>query len=334
MVGAHLLLDLAGSGKRVRALKRSQSDLSTVKKVFSWYASEPEELFSRIEWFEGELLDRFSLAEGMAGSSTVIHAAARVSFNPADDAAVLEENVEGTINMVTLAADLGVSRFCHVSSIAALGDREPGKLTDEEFSWKNDKSASSYSKSKFLAEMEVWRAVHEGLPCVVVNPSVILGPGDWRNGSPRFFTTVWEGLKFYPPGSTGFVGVRDVVRAIVALTDSHDWEGFKNQRFVLSAENLSYREVFSMIAGSLNRPAPTVRAGKMMLQAGWRIASLVSRLTGKEPALTRHTARSSASDSAFDGSKITRTLDFTYTPIADAIRTTGEIFLKDHGHAG
>src|SRR5665647_475864 len=245
MLGAHLLLDLTRSGVKVRALKRKNSDLATVEKIFSWYTENSKELFQKIEWIEGDLLDRLSLKKAMDSADYVIHVAAKVSFLPSDRIAMLHENVEGTANLVDAALALKVKRFCHVSSIAALGDHDSGLPVNEEFSWKNDNRRSAYSESKFQAEMEVWRGVEEGLECVIVNPSVILGPGKWSSGSPRLFQTVAKGMKFYSSGCSGFVDVRDVSRAIVTLIQSEDWDTFKNQRYVLSAENISYREPVS-----------------------------------------------------------------------------------------
>jgi dihydroflavonol-4-reductase len=329
MLGAHLLLDLTKNGANVRALKRRNSDLPAVKKIFSWYTEDVEKLLAQIEWVDGDLMDKTSLREAMAGADAVIHAAAKVSFDPRDRETMLHENVEGTANMVDLALELGIQRFCHVSSIAALGNQDSGIPVNEELSWQNDSRRSAYSESKFQSEMEVWRGIEEGLQAVIVNPSVILGPGKWESGSPRFFHTVRNGMRFYTDGSTGFVDVRDVSRAIIGLLQSDDWDSIKNQRYVISEENLTYREVFDRIAVALNQQKPTIRANRILLQLGWRASRLVSLLTAKEPALTKETARSAVKHSQYDGSKITRTIDFSYTPIEKTIQDIGKIFLED-----
>jgi len=329
MLGAHLLLDLTRSGVKVRALKRKNSNLATVKKIFSWYTEDAEKLFRQIDWVEGDLLDSLSLKMAMDGADYVIHAAAKISFLPSDRMAMLHENVEGTANLVDAALALKVKRFCHVSSIAALGDHDSVLPVTEEFSWKNDNLRSAYSESKFQSEMEVWRGVEEGLECVIVNPSVILGPGKWDSGSPLLFQTVAKGMKFYTSGSTGFVDVRDVSRAIVTLIKSEDWDTFKNQRYVLSAENISYRELFERIAVALNQPKATIRANRILLQLAWRTSVLASVLTGKQPALTRDTARSSIRTAVYDGSKIASVIDFAYNPIEATIRDIGKIFLSE-----
>ena len=330
MLGAHLLLDLTRSGIKVRALKRVNSDLSVVKKIFSWYSSEADKLFQQIEWVEGYLSDKAALREGMTGVDAVVHAAAKVSFDPRDRISMLLENVEGTTHLVDLALELNIPRFCHVSSVAALGGQDGGLPVDESFSWKNDRRRSAYSESKFLSEMEVWRGVEEGLECVIVNPSIILGPGNWNNSSPRFFQTVGKGMKFYTSGKAGFVDVRDVSKAMIALLLSNEWDKVKNQRFVLSAENRTYREIFEMIAVAIHQPKPSIQAGRLMLQLGWRASRFASFLTGKFPALTRETARNAVKISAYDGSKITRIIDFKYSPIDQTIQDIGKIFLEEN----
>ncbi|MEI7830892.1 MAG: NAD-dependent epimerase/dehydratase family protein [Prolixibacteraceae bacterium] len=330
MLGAHLLLDLTKSGIPVRALKRKNSDLPAVKKIFYWYTADADKLFAQIEWVEGDLMDKNSLREAIKGADTIIHAAAKVSFDPRDRETMLHENVEGTANLVDLALELNIQRFCQVSSVSALGNQDFGIPVNEDLSWKNDSRRSAYSESKFQSEMEVWRGIEEELQAVIVNPSVILGPGKWESGSPRFFQTIAKGMKFYTDGSTGFVDVRDVSLAIIGLLQSENWESIKNQRYVISGENLTFREVFDGIAVALNQQKPTIRANRILLQLGWRASLLVSLITRKDPALTKETARSAGKHSKYDGSKITRTIDFGYTPIAKTIQDIGKIFLEEH----
>jgi len=329
MLGAHLLLDLTKNGVKVRALKRKNSDLGQVRKIFSWYSNDADQLFGQIEWVEGDVLDKGSLHQALEGVDTILHAAAKVSFDPRDRETVLYENVEGTANLVDLALELNIQHFCQVSSVAALGNQDFGIPVNEDLSWKNDDQRSAYSESKFQSEMEVWRGIEEGLQAVIVNPSVILGPGNWNSSSPRLFQTIAKGMQFYTTGITGYVDVRDVSRAIITLLQAKDWETIKNQRYILSAENHTYQEIFARIAVALNRPKPTIRANRFLLQLAWRASSLGSLLTGKEAALTKDTARSSVKRSMYDGSKITKIIDFSYTPIETTIRDIGKIFLDE-----
>ncbi len=330
MLGARLLLDLTGRGEKVRALKRNSSDTAFVRKFFSWYTTDFESLLARIEWIDGDLLDPDSIRPALAGVDKIFHCAAMVSFDRHDHEKMLINNIEGTIHLTELALEAGVARFCHVSSIAALGSAAPGIAVNESHAWQNDRTRSAYSESKFQSEMEVWRAIYQGLNAVIVNPSIILGPGKWNSGSPQLFSSVQKGMKFFTQGGTGFVDVADVSAAIIGLMFHPEWETLKNSRYLLNAENLAFADLFGRIADRLDKPRPSIATGKFLLGAAWRLAALVSRFTGKKPAITRETARSAAKLSFFDGSKITEAIGFRYTPIDETLDSIAAIFRKEH----
>lgn len=329
LIGSHLLYRLVSSGQKVKALKRTTSNLQQVQKVFSYYSENAEELFSQIEWVNGDILDYYGLEKLLKGVDEVFHCAAIVSFNPKERIKMIRNNVDGTANLVNAALECGVKKFCHVSSVAALGKAENGYLVGEETNWVPVKKISGYSESKFFSETEIWRGIEEGLDAVIVNPSIVLGPGNWNSGSSQIFKTVWDGMKFYTRGITGYVDVNDVVEAILQLMDDENFQKCKNQRFLLSAENLSYRDVFSQIADAFGKPHPQYHASPFLLEFVWRTAAFYGRLSGNPSAITRETAASSATVTKFDGSKITRELDFEYTPVSESIQQTAKFFLKD-----
>lgn len=276
-LGSYLLRQLLAEGYRhVRATRRADSDLSLVG---------PQA--GEVDWVEADLLDIPALEEALDGVDCVIHCAAVVSFDPRDRRKMWKINVDGTANLVNLCLERGVGKFLHVSSVAAIGRRKKLRQIDEDTKWERSKFNSQYAISKHLSEMEVWRGSVEGLPVAVVNPSIILGSGDWSTGTPRFFQNVWKGLPFYPPGGSGFVDVRDVARFLVLLLESP----VVGQRFVLNAENWTYRELFAAIAESLDKQPPWVRVSPWLNEFVWRFEWLRSRLTGSTPIVTRETAR-------------------------------------------
>jgi len=332
MVGAHLIYDLVLKGEKVRALKRRGSSLNRTEKIFSFYCVDPESFLQKIEWVEGDLLDKEGLHELLNGVDQIYHAAAIISFDSRERDAIIHNNCEGTANLVDLALSMGIPRFCHVSSIAAIGSSPEGIETSEDHPWRNSRDHSAYSESKYLSEMEVWRAILQGLNAVIVNPSVIIGPGDWKSGSSMVFSKIWRGLKFYTKGGTGFVHVRDVTSAMQLLMANETWETVKNQRYILSAENLTFHDFFNQIADNLRVSRPRIIAGKTLMKIAWRFFAIVRLLTGIKPAITRETARSAYKLSAYDGSKICRTIGFKYTPVEVSIREISLIFLNDHGH--
>ena len=220
LVGTHLLYDLVRSGKKVRALKRNSSDISSVKKVFSYYSSDVDELMKEIEWVNADLLDVYTLLDVMEGVTDVYHCAAMVSFEPKHIDEMLRVNIEGTANMVNAALEKGIRKFCHISSIATVGRSEHGAVSTEETFWKSSPDNSNYAISKYGAEREVWRAAEEGLNVVIVNPSLIIGAGNWQQSSSNMFSKAYKGIKFYTDGENGFVDVRDVASVAIKLMES------------------------------------------------------------------------------------------------------------------
>lgn len=329
MVGAHLLYDLTNKGTKVRALKRPGSDIGRTEKIFAFYTPEYHSLMQKIEWVEGDILDKDRLAELLTDIDQIYHVAAIVSFDPGERDTMIHNNCTGTANLVDLALSLKIPRFCHVSSIAAIGSPPEGIEANEEHPWRYKSDHSSYAESKFLSEMEVWRAIFQGLNAVIVNPSVIIGPGDWKSGSSMLFTKSFKGLKFYTLGGTGFVAVKDVSTAMQLLMQDDAWESVKNQRYILNAENKPFREIFNLIADALHVKRPKILAGERLLSLAWRLSAIRRLFTGMQPSITRETARSANRLSYFDGSKICRTIGLKYTPVADSIQNISTLFLKD-----
>jgi nucleoside-diphosphate-sugar epimerase len=327
LVGAHLLYELTLAGKNVKALKRETSNLQQVLKTFSYYSETPKVLFDRIEWVNGDILDYFRLENILSGVSEIYHCAAIVSFDPKERKRMITNNVEGTANLVNAALENGVKKICHVSSVAALGRLDEQHLITEETNWVPSKKISGYSESKFFSEAEIWRGIEEGLDAVIVNPSIILGPANWETGSAKMFKTVWDGMKFYTKGVTGYVDVKDVAKAMILLMDNSNFQSAKNQRYLLNAENLSYQNVFCKIADALEKPRPNIFASDFLLKLVWRAAIVAGWITRKSPVITRDIIASSNAVNNFNGNKIVKQFNFEYLPIEKSIQQTA-MFLK------
>lgn len=326
MLGAYLLSKLVENNEPIRAIKRPGSNLNNVKKVFSYYHKNHEKVFSQIEWVNADVLDSESIGLAMKDISTVYHCAAMVSFNPKKKQQMLDININGTANMVNSALDAGVTMFCHVSSIAALGESEEGlPITEETFRKPNTKY-SGYSISKYRSELEVWRGISEGLNAVIVNPSVILGAWDWINGSSAIFTKINNGLKFYTNGVTGYVYVCDVVNIMIKLTE----QKISGQRYIISAENISFRQILSMIADALNKPKPKILAKSWMLKLAVVMEAIKSSLTGKEPEITKNTAKSAQTVSEYNNQKIKSALDYEFNSIKDTVNNIAKRFKDEY----
>jgi len=262
------------------------------------------------------LLDVVGLETLMEGVEQVYHCAAVVSFNPRQKHELFKINVEGTANIVNAAINAGVQKMVHVSSVAAMGRLRQGQTVTEAMHWTEETSNSQYGKSKYLGEMEVWRGVGEGLQAVVVNPSIILGAGDWESSSSKIFKSVYDEFPWYTEGVTGFVDVKDVAAAMLQLMDSP----ISGERFILSAENKTYREIFNLIAQAFHKKLPHKKVTPLIAAIVWRLEALKSRFSGKEPLVTKETAATALTKVYFDNSKLKQSLPgWQYTALEDTI---------------
>ncbi|UMB59439.1 NAD-dependent epimerase/dehydratase family protein [Lutibacter sp. A80] len=325
LVGSHLLYQLSLENNTIRAIYRKKSNLEAVKNVFSYFSTDFEKLFKKIEWVEADITDIVTLEKAFKNITEVYHSAALVSFNPKDYNKLRKVNIEGTANIVNLCIENNIKKLCFVSSIAAVGSSINSKLIDESNEWDIEKSNYGYAISKYGAEIEVWRASQEGIPVVIVNPGVILGAGFWNTGSGNLFSKIYTGFRFYSEGITGYVSVNDVVKAMVLLMKS----GVKNERFILISENISYREIFNTIALKFNKKKPTIKVTKLMSEIGWRLEIIKSLLTNEPPLLTKHSSKSIHQKRFFSSEKIKKTVNFKFEPISKSIDHICKLFLKD-----
>jgi len=305
LLGTELIKQLLEQGHDVRAI----------------YNNTPLHAFqsNRLQQFQCNILDPTSLEEAMKEVEHVYHCAAIVTFNPARKRELFKINVEGTTNVVNAALVTGVKKLLHVSSVAALGRLRDNETITEEMNWTPETSNSNYGESKYLAELEVWRGIGEGLEAVMVNPVIILGAGDWNGGSSKIFKSVYEEFPWYAEGVSGFVDVRDVAKAMIALTESN----ISSERFIISAANRSYRDIFNLIAKAFGKKQPHKKVTPTIAKIVWRLEALKHRFTGKEPLVTKETAASAMAKVSFDNSKLTKFLPgFSYHSIEETISYT------------
>lgn len=303
LIGSHLTEALVRRGNKVKALYRSSIP--------------PQKWAKEVEWVEGDILDVVALEGAMRNVQHVYHCAAIVSFSPKRKEELFRTNVEGTANVVNASIRTKVEKLLFVSSVSALGRIRKNATVNESMNWSEETSNSDYGKSKYLAEMEVWRGIGEGLEAVIVNPTIVLGAADWTKGSTEIFKTMYEEFPWYTDGVTGFVDVKDVVEAMILLMENN----VSAQRFILNAENLPYKTLFDKIAANFGSRAPHKKVSPFMAEVVWRLEALKGKLTGKDPLLTKETAHTAQTKVYFDNSRFLNQFpDFAYTPITETVR--------------
>lgn len=311
LVGREVIRQLTQAGRSVRVLIHKQ----TITDI------EP----ALVEQVACNILDVFGLAEAMEGIEEVYHCAAIVSFEPSRKYEMYKINVEGTANVVNTALEAGVRHLVHVSSVAALGRIRENEPITEQMQWTEETSNSFYGKSKYLGEMEVWRGMSEGLDASIVNPVIILGPGNWKNGSAQIFDSIYNGFPWYSSGVSGFVDVRDVAGAMIRLMELK----LKGERYILSAGNYSYQDIFNQIADTFQIKRPHKKVTPLLAAIVWRLEALKSRITGKRPLVTKESAATALAQVRFDNHKLLQALpDFRYHSIQETISWTCNAYQK------
>jgi dihydroflavonol-4-reductase len=318
-LGQHLLRHLAAQGLRIRALFHSHPPLADLRNI------------PGVEWLQCDLLDVFAVEEAMQGVTDVYHCAAIVSFDSKARNSMLHFNTQSTANVVNESLLQGIRKLVHVSSVAAIGrSGDAAKEITEEEEWGESSYNSAYAISKYFAETEVWRGMGEGLNAVIVNPGIILGAGDWHKGSAQLMKVAYDEFPFYTSGSTSWVDVADVVKILDLLMKSD----IAGQRFILSSGNHSFREVFTSMAGALNKKPPRYRANALVTGIAWRAGKLRNMLFGTNMAITRETAITAHSSSFYSNSKLLAALPgFTYTSIHSSINLMARSFLESYSDA-
>ena len=299
LVGAHLLLHLAESETTVRAIYRVPKSIEKTKSLFKLY--QKEYLFSKIDWVQADIIDVPTLEIAFKNVDFVYHCAGLISYDPNDEDLLRKVNIEGTANIVNFCIDNKIKKLCHVSSIAALGNQQSHeKEISEETEWNPETAHSDYAISKYGAEMEIWRGQQEGLDVVIVSPGVIFGAGFWNQGSGLFFSSIKNEFPFYTNGSTGYVGVTDVVKIMIRLMNST----IVSERFTVVAENLTFKKVIFLIAENLNAKKPKIEAKPWMTAIGWRLDLFISTIFRTKRKLSKYSANSLHSSDFISNEKI------------------------------
>ena len=306
-LGSYIIQELVKKNYAVRAIRRNNT-------LPFWI---PSNILEKVEWVPGDILDVLSLEDAMDGIDTVIHSAALVSFHKKDANKLYQMNVDGTANVVNTALLKNVSRFVHISSVAAIGRKAGGVTVDESAKWEESALHTHYAQSKFKAELQVWRGIGEGLNAVILNPSTILGFGDWHTSSCAIFKQIHDGFNWYTDGLNGFVDVQDVARATITLMEST----IQAERFIINGDNWKFRQLQNEMAEGFGVKKPGYRANALLLGIAWRLEWVKSFITGNKPLLTKESARVARSETSFSNEKIKKALpDFQFTPLAITIK--------------
>lgn len=303
LLGRFIIRKLIEESYQVVGLKRAESNIKPLEDL-------------NIEWKESDILDYDTLVTSLNNVHTVIHTAALVSFNPRDADNLHTTNVEGTQNVVNTCLRAGVKRLIHISSVAALGRQKGMTKITEESKWVESNLNSDYAESKYLAELEVFRGQEEGLQIDIVNPSIILSQADWDSSSSQLFKYVWKEKPYYTEGLLNYVDVRDVVKVVHSLLQRENGSG---SRWIANGGATPAKELLSQIAIRFEKRPPRIKVSSQLVGVAATLESIRSRIVGREPIVTRQTARMAREMFHFSNQKAIQQLGITFRPLEETL---------------
>jgi len=318
LVGSHLLVELSKENESIRAIYRTKNKIELTKQIFIYYLGDDwGSYWDKIQWVEADINDIERLKIAFKGISHVYHTAGFVSFYSTDFKSCIQTNRFGTANIVNLCLKYSVSKLAYVSSTAAVGGEENIPITEVD-KWKKTPLTSGYSVSKYLAEKEVWRGIEEGLNAVIINPCVILGPGNWDDSSLTIFKKATKGLLFYPTGSNATVDVRDVAICLKKLMQS----SFSNSRFLCIGSNQSIQHLLNTISDHAKVNRPRYSISKIWVRLLSILTLPIFKLIGKKPPLSKDAIHSAYKNLSYNRQKLENALGHSFYTLDETIENS------------
>lgn len=314
-VGSHIVRALNEAGHQARVLHRSSSRLDALERL-------------QYESAHGDILDESALRTASEGCDWVFHVAAVADYWRADKSRMFEANVEGTRRVLKAAKDAGVKRVVFTSSGAAVGFRPDGKPADESVAFNLSPEHFPYGYSKVKAEEVVAEAVANGQDVVIVNPVIVMGPGDLNMISGSFILQIKKMsiLVPVPPGGVGVIDVRDVARMHIAAAE----RGRTGERYILGTANYSQREFMGMVADVVGVRRPFIPAPAFILPIAANVIDFLRKLGINTP-IDADQTRLGARFIWFDSSKAWTELARPQIDMTQSLRDTYNWY-REHGY--
>ena len=313
-IGSHVVRALVARGERVRCLYRPNSERSDL-------------LDLAVDWVLGDVTDRESLKRAMTGVDTVFHCAADYRLYARDPSELYRNNVEGTRNVLELAAELGVGKVVYTSSVGTLALHGRGSA-NENARARIDDMVGDYKRSKFLAEQIAEEWIQRGLPVVVVSPSTPIGERDVKpTPTGRIIVDFLNGrLPAYVDTGLNVVDVRDVAEGHLLAAE----RGRPGEHYILGNRNLTLEQMLGLLASLTGRRPPRFKLPHWVPLAIAHVEAPVARWLGRDPRVPLDGVRMSRSFMFFDTSKAVRELGVPQSPIETAFERAVSWFIDHH----
>jgi dihydroflavonol-4-reductase len=314
-IGNNVVRACLAAGWAVRAFRRANSP--------TWMLDRLD-----VEQAIGDLHDQKSLTAAMRGCDLVFHAAAYYPRHSLDMAGSQRDAVSGMRHVLRAAAEASVGRLVYTSTLTTIGPpAEPGRLADERDFYLPGSTDSAYFECKWAMETEAWRAIAEGLPVVIVNPTAVFGPWDIKPTTGEILLNVAKGrLPFWLDLELNVVDARDVGQGQVLAAE----QGRTGQRYILGGENLTLRHALTVTAQEAGVRPPRWRASLGLVGAAVRTAEILGRLPLIKPLPLEH-FKTLREWRALDTARAQRELGFEARPFIETVRDTLAWF-REYGY--
>ncbi len=335
LIGSNLVAEMVKAGYTdIVIIVRNRERMGGLERTFGFHGLTLSG--SSVDIVDLDFSDTESLERAFKGADTVFNCAGAIMQGEMTAQQLIDNNVSVTRSVVEASLAAGVKKIIHTSSITVL--QPPGDhttpITEEDMA-EATAYDSGYTRSKYYADMEIARGRDKGLQTVIVMPAVVLGEGDWSlNGSSALIPFISRGLPVYAEGVMAYVDVRDVGRAMIALDGCPEADG---EAFIVAGGNLSYRELITWGAGAAGKRKPWLRIGKGLLLTGYGIVrGLAWAGLMKSHGLKRENLDSVLYGNRYDGSRIEKFCNFTYTPLEATVERSVKNYLsgKKYGDRG
>jgi dihydroflavonol-4-reductase len=314
-IGNVLIRKLLDQGEKVRALIWRGEDTKPLKDL-------------DVEQVEGDLLDHLSLETALCGVESVYHLAGIISIMPGRNPLVWKVNVEGTRNMLEAARRARVRRLVYTSSIHAIARAPHGVAMDESLGFDQNNPYGEYDRSKAAASLEVQKAAAEGLDAVIVCPTGVIGPYDFRGSEMgEVIRSASEArTMFYVEGAYDFVDVRDVADGMIAA-HAH---GRRGESYILSGNRISIRYMLETVREVTGKAFSSIKIPFSLAEFAARFTPWYYQRTKAKPRFTPYSLEVLQSNSDVSHAKAARELDFQPRPAFETIADTVRWFFENH----
>jgi nucleoside-diphosphate-sugar epimerase len=313
-IGNVLVRLLLERGEKVRAMIMPGEDPTPLRDL-------------EVEIVEADVLDYQSLLKAFTHTEVVYHLAGIISILPGKEQMVQLVNVVGTRNVIQAAQTAGVKRLVYTSSIHALQRVPHGILIDESVPFDIEHSISSYDSSKANASLEVLEAVHQGMDAVIVCPTGVIGPYDFRRSEmgQLILDCVEQKPMLYVDGAYDFVDVRDVAQGLILAGE----KGRSGESYILSGERIAVLDIIKIVQEVLGKRLFSLKIPMDLARLTARIMPLYYRLANVKPRFTSYSLATITSNSFISHAKAHLELGYRPRPLRESLRDTVNWFLKN-----